>query len=103
MEGPDSSAERGGGGVGDGGGGEGVGRGTRQGESVKREKRKTLFGLQLLSSLPFFSPLFLSLPPHALALHAAGCTEMIYLCAGAGRHGKSGPHKGIAVPPWSFL
>lgn len=72
----------------------------RQGESVERKERCSSF---LLS--PPFSPLPLYLPEdvHALALHAAGCAAMIYLCAGAGRHGKSGLDKGIAVSPWSFF
>lgn len=76
---------------------------TRQGESVKRERKEVVW---VITSFPlsFSLPLFLSLPGmHALALHAVGYTEMIYLCARAGRHGKSGPHKGVVVPPWSFL
>lgn len=71
----------------------------RQGKSVERKERCMSF----LLFLPFSLPLYLPKDVHALALHAAGCTEMIYLCAGAGRHGKSGLDKGIAVSPWSFL
>lgn len=52
---------------------------------------------------PFSLPVFLP-DMCALALHTAGYSlRMIYLCAGAGRHGKSGLDKGIAVSPWSFL
>ena len=76
----------------------------RQGESVKRERKEVVWVIT-----PF--PLFDSLPPSFLSLSARrACTcpsycptEMIYLCAGAGRHGKSAPHKGVVVPPWSFL
>lgn len=70
----------------------------RQGESVERKERYTSFLFP-----PFSLPLYLPEDVHALALHAAGGTTMIYLCAGAGRHGKSGLDKGIAVSPWSFL
>lgn len=52
---------------------------------------------------PFSLPLYLPEDVHALVLHAAGCTAMIYLCTGARRHGKSGLDKGITVSPWSFL
>lgn len=74
-------------------------------ESAKRERKEVVWVITSFPlSLSFSLPLFLSLHGmHALALHTAGYTEMIYLCAGAGRHGKSGPHKGVVVPPWSFL
>lgn len=69
---------------------------------MKRERKEVVWVITF--SLSFSPPLFVSLRGmHALALHTAGYTEMIYLCAGAGRHGKSGPHKGVVVPPWSFL
>lgn len=70
----------------------------RQGESVERKERCTF-----LLFPPFSLPLYLPEDVHALALHTAACTAIIYLCAGARRHGKSGLDKGIAVSPWSFL
>ena len=74
----------------------------RQGESVKRESKEVVW---VVTSFPHFPPPFFSslCSVHALALHRTGFTEMIYLCAGAGRHGKSGLHKGVVVPPWRFL
>lgn len=81
------------------------GRHETRGKCEKRKERSGL-GCNFFPTLPlsFSLPLSLSLHGvHALALHAAAYTEMIYLCARAGRHGKSGPHKGVVVPPWSFL
>lgn len=87
-----------------GGGVRGRKRGNDKGRREKSAKRNEDW---VVASFPLFrlvSSLCLSLcGMHALALHTEGYTLMIYLCAGAGRHGKSGLHKSSAVPAWSPL